>query len=131
MANSSIAVATTASTATRPTVPGNCRFSSAASVSAVKAAMSPNGTKTMRVTEKIRTKPSSIKTSMAPVATPSMVNIAAICAFIAGIAVCHTRPDGASGLVFPRAVDELHDDQAALVDPVVGLRREIVDGVQG
>ncbi len=33
-----------------PTVPGSCLFSSAASVSAVKAVMSPNGTKTIRVT---------------------------------------------------------------------------------
>ncbi|UGY13489.1 hypothetical protein HAP48_0033615 [Bradyrhizobium septentrionale] len=46
-----------ASTTTSPTVPGSWRASSAASVSAVKAAMSPNGMKITRVTVKISTVP--------------------------------------------------------------------------
>jgi hypothetical protein len=46
-----------ASTTTSPTVPGSCLASSAARVSAVKAAMSPNGMKITRVTVKINTVP--------------------------------------------------------------------------
>ena len=48
--------------ATRPTVPGRRPFSSEARVRAVKAAMSPKGTKMTRVTAKIRTNPGRSRT---------------------------------------------------------------------
>ncbi len=55
---SSVAVASTASVATRPIVAGVRPVSNAASDSAANAAMSPNGTKTTRVTENTSTRPS-------------------------------------------------------------------------
>jgi hypothetical protein len=51
-------VASTASVATRPIVAGVPPVSNAASDSAANAAMSPNGTKTTRVTENTSTRPS-------------------------------------------------------------------------
>jgi len=53
----SISVARQASTTTSVPVPGNRFASRAASVSAVKAAISPNGMKMTRVTVKMRTVP--------------------------------------------------------------------------
>jgi hypothetical protein len=58
----SIAVAATARIATSRAVPGVCFCSSADSVSAAKAAMSPNGTKITRVTVKISTMPMASRT---------------------------------------------------------------------
>ncbi|MCY1525531.1 hypothetical protein D9M68_605120 [compost metagenome] len=54
----SVASASAASTATMPMVGGTRPVSKAASDRAAKAAMSPNGTNTTRVTEKISTSPS-------------------------------------------------------------------------
>ena len=53
----SVARASAASTATMPMVGGTRPVSKAASDSAAKAAMSPKGTNTTRVTEKISTSP--------------------------------------------------------------------------
>ena len=53
----STASASTASVATKPTVAGKRPVSNAARLSAAKAATSPKGTKTTRVTEKISTRP--------------------------------------------------------------------------
>jgi hypothetical protein len=54
----SVASASAVSTSTRPMVGGTRPVSNAASDSAAKAATSPKGTKTTRVTEKISTSPS-------------------------------------------------------------------------
>ncbi len=58
----STAHASTASTTTSLMVPGTRCDSSADRVSAVKAAMSPNGTNTTRVTVKISTMPMASRT---------------------------------------------------------------------
>ena len=57
-----MAEATTARIATSKAVPGALPLSSADSVSAEKAAMSPNGTKITRVTVKISTMPMASRT---------------------------------------------------------------------
>ena len=120
----SMTVASTARTATSPTVPGVCRVSSDARVRAVKAAMSPNGTKMTRVTAKTRTKPIPIsdidRTARNAVDREN------------GRDLCiHGGPrcPGPRSLrnIFPRAVFEFHQYETALIRTVGFARLEIVD----
>src|SRR5580704_11395987 len=125
----STSVARQASTTTSFPVAGNCLASRAASVSAVKAAMSPNGMKMTRVTVKISTVPIATSAYTAPVAIPSIARMAAISLVMPSSVprFCRYRPP--LRRVFPRAVSQAHDHERTVIHASGRARLEIVDRV--